>query len=58
MFAEIFQPGHIVILATVLLISFGGPRIAPLGRGFSRAIQKFRASKDSAVVKRDIGLPV
>ena len=55
MFAEIFQPGHIVIVAVVLLILFGGPRIASLGRGFSRAVQNFRASKDGAVVKRDIG---
>jgi Sec-independent protein translocase protein TatA len=58
MFAEIFQPGHIMILAAVLLIFFGGPRIASLGRGFSRAIHNFRVSKDSAVVKRDAGPPV
>jgi Sec-independent protein translocase protein TatA len=48
-FAELLQPTHILIIAAVLLLFFGGRWFARLGGGFRDAVHNFR---NAMVTKR------
>jgi len=42
MIETLFQPLHLIIIAAIVLLFFGGRWFASLGQGFSAAIQNFR----------------
>jgi Sec-independent protein translocase protein TatA len=42
MVAELLQPTHLIIIAALLLLLFGGRWFATLGTGFRDAIRNFR----------------
>jgi sec-independent protein translocase protein TatA len=38
-----FQPTHILLIAFVALLLFGGGRVADLGKGLGQALKNFKA---------------
>jgi len=42
MFGDLLQPTHLMILAIVLLVLFGGKKIPELGRGLGEGLRGFR----------------
>jgi sec-independent protein translocase protein TatA len=42
MFGDLLQPTHLLILAIVLLVLFGGKKIPELGRGLGEGLRGFR----------------
>ena len=42
MLGDLFQPTHLIILAVVLLILFGGKKLPELGKGLGEGLRGFR----------------
>ena len=42
MIAELLQPTHLIVIAAILILLFGGRWFARLGTGFRDAIRNFR----------------
>jgi TatA/E family protein of Tat protein translocase len=51
MFAELLQPTHLIVIAVIVVLLFGGRRIARLGNGFKDAVNNFRNAAGNS--KRD-----
>ena len=39
---DLFQPSHLLIIALVLLVLFGGKKLPELGKGLGEAMKGFR----------------
>jgi sec-independent protein translocase protein TatA len=39
---DLFQPSHLIIIALVLLVLFGGKKLPELGKGLGEAMKGFR----------------
>ena len=52
MFAELLQPTHLLIIAAILVLFFGGRWFATLGIGFKEAIRNFRDASKAGPAKR------
>jgi len=55
MFGELLQPTHLLILAAILILLFGGRWFATLGNGFRDAIRNFRSSTASRKISPQSG---
>ena len=49
---DLFAPSHIIVIALIVLLLFGGKKIPELMRGLGRGIREFKDAKDN--VKREI----
>jgi sec-independent protein translocase protein TatA len=49
---DLFSGGHIILIALVVLLLFGGKKIPELMRGLGKGIREFKDAKDN--VKREI----
>jgi len=49
---DLFSPLHIILIAFVVLLLFGGKKIPELMRGLGRGIREFKDAKDN--VQREI----
>jgi sec-independent protein translocase protein TatA len=49
---DLLSPSHIIIIAFVVLLLFGGKKIPELMRGLGRGIREFKDAKDN--VQREI----
>jgi sec-independent protein translocase protein TatA len=49
---DLFSGPHIILIALVVLLLFGGKKIPELMRGLGRGIREFKDAKDN--VKREI----
>jgi sec-independent protein translocase protein TatA len=49
---DLFSGPHIIVIAIVLLLMFGGKKIPELMRGLGRGIREFKDAKDN--VQREI----
>jgi sec-independent protein translocase protein TatA len=49
---DLFSGGHIILIALVVLLLFGGKKIPELMRGLGRGIREFKDAKDN--VKKEI----
>ena len=49
---DLLSPSHIIIIAFVFLLLFGGKKIPELMRGLGRGIREFKDAKDN--VQREI----
>ncbi len=49
---DLFSGPHIILIALVVLLMFGGKKIPELMRGLGRGIREFKDAKDN--VKREI----
>jgi len=45
MLSELLQPTHLLIIAAILLLLFGGRWFAKLGTGFRDAVRNFRIAR-------------
>jgi sec-independent protein translocase protein TatA len=43
MLREIFTPGHLLIIAVVVLILFGPSKLPELGRGLGKMLREFKS---------------
>lgn len=49
---DLFSPMHVILIAGVVLLLFGGKKIPELMRGLGRGIREFKDAKDN--VQREI----
>jgi sec-independent protein translocase protein TatA len=49
---DLFSPMHVILIAFVVLLLFGGKKIPELMRGLGRGIREFKDAKDN--VQREI----
>ncbi|HEY5406693.1 MAG TPA: twin-arginine translocase TatA/TatE family subunit [Ginsengibacter sp.] len=49
---DLFSGGHIILIALVVLLLFGGKKIPELMRGLGKGIREFKDAKDN--VKKEI----
>jgi sec-independent protein translocase protein TatA len=49
---DLLSPSHIILIAFVVLLLFGGKKIPELMRGLGRGIREFKDAKDN--VQREI----
>ena len=42
MFGELFTPAHLIVLAIVLLVLFGGKKLPELGKGLGEGLRGFK----------------
>jgi sec-independent protein translocase protein TatA len=49
---DLFSGGHLILIALVVLLLFGGKKIPELMRGLGRGIREFKDAKDN--VQREI----
>ena len=49
---DLFSGGHIIVIALIVLLMFGGKKIPELMRGLGKGIREFNDAKDN--VKREM----
>jgi sec-independent protein translocase protein TatA len=49
---SLFQPEHMILVAFIVLLLFGGKKIPELMRGMGKGVREFNDAKDN--VKREI----
>ena len=51
MFGDLFQPGHLLLIALIVIVLFGAKKLPELGKGLGEGIRSFKESmnpKDAA----------
>jgi len=51
---DLFQPMHLLVVAVVLLVLFGGKKLPELGKGLGEGIRGFKDAIKSATESADV----
>jgi sec-independent protein translocase protein TatA len=53
---DLFSGGHLILIALVVLLLFGGKKIPELMRGLGRGIREFKDAKDNVQKELEDGM--